>query len=324
MARTKTWTDADRAAALDWIERKAKTSAVFNGHSGSNATALERLKGIADLTDFAAAVQATLAPAAHRRLLGALRQRKHQAGAPAPATPRGGDESLKARVRTLEAELATARAGCDSAQAELAAASELIVNRDQDIDRLKAEVERLKARLRDKKQEHIEAEATGLMHISGADELVDTDEAVLLALVSVAVRRKATYILEWVHAELLRRAQRAPASQTEEVHGDEQSISLTPPQRAAMLLARAHIEDGQTEEEALKSANITGELTDATIKRLLEQYQGLDIKPVSRPDRDQTIRVMAGAFSNYRIASMLGCSEGTVRNVIKRASKPSD
>lgn len=79
MARSKEWTDEDREAALSWIERKAKTGAVFRNQDDAADDMLPALADITDLEDFSEAVQAALTTSAWKRLLGALRQRKHQA-----------------------------------------------------------------------------------------------------------------------------------------------------------------------------------------------------------------------------------------------------
>jgi hypothetical protein len=79
MARSKDWTDEDRTRALAWVENKAKTGAVFRGQDETAETMLPHLESITDLDDFAVELQEALTAPAWKRLLAALRQRKHQA-----------------------------------------------------------------------------------------------------------------------------------------------------------------------------------------------------------------------------------------------------
>ena len=78
MARTKHWTIEDRDAALDWMARKAKTGAIFHDQDEAGENMLLRFAAITDPQGFAIAAQEALTDAAWKRLLGALRQRKHQ------------------------------------------------------------------------------------------------------------------------------------------------------------------------------------------------------------------------------------------------------
>lgn len=118
MPRAKQWTSEDTERALQWVSNKAKTGAIFRGQSQTAEELVPRLAGISDPAELAAALQAELTPEAWRRLLNALRQRKHAAGGeteagpqPAPKeeeTPCASCRRLTAKVTALELALAKA------------------------------------------------------------------------------------------------------------------------------------------------------------------------------------------------------------------------
>lgn len=83
MPKPKQWTDEDRARALEWIEHKAKTAAIFKGQDVAADDLLQNLRDT-DLDAFTDAVRDSLTADAWRRLLNALRQRKHKAQEAAP------------------------------------------------------------------------------------------------------------------------------------------------------------------------------------------------------------------------------------------------
>ncbi|MCC7277090.1 MAG: hypothetical protein IT487_02085 [Chromatiaceae bacterium] len=80
MARVKQWTEEDMGRALQWVSNKAKTGAIFRGQSQTAEELVPRLAGITDPAGLAEALAAELTPEAWKRLLNALRQRKHTAG----------------------------------------------------------------------------------------------------------------------------------------------------------------------------------------------------------------------------------------------------
>ena len=77
MARAKEWHEEDRQRAMQWVENKAKTGAVFRGQAVSVEDELETLQAISDPETLAEHLHESLTAEAWKRLLTALRQRKH-------------------------------------------------------------------------------------------------------------------------------------------------------------------------------------------------------------------------------------------------------
>lgn len=121
MPRVKQWTDEDRRRALEWVVRKAATGVVFRTSTGTVSTEIEALLELADPDEVAERLRESLTDEAWKRLLGALRQRKHQA----QQSEAGADEAqsdepqqagecqqcrrYQAQILSLEADLASAR-----------------------------------------------------------------------------------------------------------------------------------------------------------------------------------------------------------------------
>ena len=120
MPRAKQWTTEDTERALQWVSNKAKTGAIFRGQSQTAEELVPRLAGISDPAELAAALAAELTPEAWKRLLNALRQRKHAAGGESEAGPQPAPreeekpcascQRLTAKVTALESALAAAKA----------------------------------------------------------------------------------------------------------------------------------------------------------------------------------------------------------------------
>lgn len=105
MPRAKQWTTEDTERALQWVSNKAKTGAIFRGQSQTAEELVPRLAGISDPAALAAALQAELTPEAWRRLLNALRQRKHAAGGEADSEDEGQqrEDAAEKSVRKFQA-----------------------------------------------------------------------------------------------------------------------------------------------------------------------------------------------------------------------------
>jgi len=191
MARQKQWTDEDREAALGWIERKAKTGVVFRGQDESGEAMLARLTAITDLADFAEAAQAALTQAAWKRLLGALRQRKHSADDEGQADDAGAQQADKAVACASCARLQDEVLSLQQALASAISASEAKIDSEADAGA----------------QDRIKAAALDLLTINDSTELRHVDEAILFSALSQAVASKTTRIISMVNTELLRRAQ---------------------------------------------------------------------------------------------------------------------
>lgn len=118
MPRAKQWTAEDMERALQWVSNKAKTGAIFRGQSQTAEELVPRLAGITDQAELAVALAAELTPEAWKRLLNALRQRKHAAGGETEAGPQQAPreeakscascQRLTAKVAALESALAKA------------------------------------------------------------------------------------------------------------------------------------------------------------------------------------------------------------------------
>ncbi len=151
MARSKEWTAEDREAALGWIARKSKTGAIFVGQDETADDMLPALADITGLEDFSEAAQAALTTSAWKRLLGALRQRKHQADdddqdqGPQQAQQqachscvqlRSEVESLQARLSDATGHVALAKTQIDRLQKAAAEDSDYMLDMQGHIDRL--------------------------------------------------------------------------------------------------------------------------------------------------------------------------------------------
>ena len=79
MPKTKTWTPEDRDRALDWLNRKAKTGTLLRDQSSDIQSWLDDVKRIQDPERLASYLAQCLTPDAWKRLLNALRVRKHNA-----------------------------------------------------------------------------------------------------------------------------------------------------------------------------------------------------------------------------------------------------
>lgn len=77
MPKIKQWSSEDRERALHWVERKAKTGTVFRGHSGSVEGEIAALASITAPQALADHLRDALTADAWKRLMNALRQRKH-------------------------------------------------------------------------------------------------------------------------------------------------------------------------------------------------------------------------------------------------------
>lgn len=124
MPRVKVWTSEDRARALEWIERKAKTGTVFRQQSGSVASELEALACIADPNELAEHLQETLTTEAWRRLLDALRQRKR-----AESDQGGKSDDCESAIRAFH----EAVNGLDTALARLVKTGAIVAMRERAI-----------------------------------------------------------------------------------------------------------------------------------------------------------------------------------------------
>lgn len=79
MPKTKTWTTDDRERAIDWLDRKAKTGTLLRDQSSDIRAWLDDVNRIQDPNRLASYLAQCLTPDAWKRLLNALRVRKHNA-----------------------------------------------------------------------------------------------------------------------------------------------------------------------------------------------------------------------------------------------------
>lgn len=79
MPKTKTWTTDDRERAIDWLNRKAKTGTLLRDQSSDIQSWLDDVSRIQDPERLAQYLAQCLTPDAWKRLLNALRVRKHNA-----------------------------------------------------------------------------------------------------------------------------------------------------------------------------------------------------------------------------------------------------
>lgn len=105
MSRQKQWTTEDMERALQWVANKAKTGAIFRGQSQTAEELVPRLAGISDPAALAAELAAELTPEAWKRLLNALRQRKHAAGGESDSEDEGRqrEDPAEKSVRKFQA-----------------------------------------------------------------------------------------------------------------------------------------------------------------------------------------------------------------------------
>jgi len=116
MPRVKQWVGEDRERALQWVERKAKTGTVFRGQSGSVESEMAALVAIVEPEAVAERLRESLTDEAWKRLLSALRQRKHASKAdteagtsePAAAAECRQCAELRAEIERLHADIASA------------------------------------------------------------------------------------------------------------------------------------------------------------------------------------------------------------------------
>lgn len=107
MSRQKQWTTEDKERALQWVANKAKAGAIFRGQSQTAEELVPRLAGISDPAELAAALAAELTPEAWKRLLNALRQRKHAAGGESDSEDEGQQrEDAAEAVRQFQSTVA--------------------------------------------------------------------------------------------------------------------------------------------------------------------------------------------------------------------------
>lgn len=119
MGRHKDWTEDDMIRALQWVENKAKTGSVFRGQSETAEELLPCLAAIADPEGLAVALRDALTEDAWRRLLSALRQRKHQAERAGDAAAETPDQKECSRCRWLSAEVSDLRRQLEISRAEI-------------------------------------------------------------------------------------------------------------------------------------------------------------------------------------------------------------
>lgn len=108
MPKIKQWSDEERERALQWVERKAKTGTVFRGQSGTVDSEIAALASLADPQAVADRLRDSLTAEAWKRLLSALRQRKHaekhaeKESAPTPAPREKKADASKAAIRKFQ------------------------------------------------------------------------------------------------------------------------------------------------------------------------------------------------------------------------------
>ena len=109
MPKTKTWTPDDRERALDWLNRKAKTGTLLKDQSGDIRAWLDDVNCIQDPERLANYLAQCLTPDAWKRLLNALRVRKHNAEKEDQPTECPNCITLQNRIAHLELSLKTAQ-----------------------------------------------------------------------------------------------------------------------------------------------------------------------------------------------------------------------
>lgn len=130
MGRHKDWTEDDMTRALQWVDNKAKTGSVFRGQSATAEELLPRLAAITDPEGLAVALRDALIEDAWRRLLSALRQRKHQAERAGDAAAETPDQKECSRCRLLSADISDLRRQLEISRAEIVQLEEQLLEYD--------------------------------------------------------------------------------------------------------------------------------------------------------------------------------------------------
>lgn len=287
MAKQKTWTSEDRDRALQWLGNKGV--GMFRQTVEAAGSTLERLGSIEDLSEFGRELEAVLIPEAWRKLLATLRSRKCQA-----------DRADRDQGDT-EADQGDKQQGACKRCSELEAVlADMMKQRDEDSET----IIRFSAMLKNER------------------EMVAWRDAELAKLQAALADQAATVDHHQVEAETASLTEKPPATDHPGVEADQGDAAANDHHHQVEV-------DQATEIRALVLAmtaqgktikQVIGALFDSGIKTVdRDAIEAMLANPLADTDRDALIIEMhrLGA-QNRPAARVLGISDGTVRNVLRR------